>query len=171
MQGRSYDISGVSVPIPQAGTTVSISGVKIDPKALQNASDATQQADQKYTRLCSLLPMYSHDQAAFYKARDQMFDLIAGTTEIAKQVANTTGQPQPANPPTVPTAAPTAATSAGTNPTKAVANPASKPAPSVPTTASTDQTPKKASLADNKKLNSLANKLKKLAAKKVSTNP
>src|SRR5205814_1530430 len=111
MQGKSYDISGVNVPIPQAGTSVAVGGIKIDPKALQNASDAAIQADQRYIRLCSLLPSYSNNQAAFYRARDQMFDLIAGTTDVAKAVANATGQPAPAPAPTVPTAAPSAASS------------------------------------------------------------
>src|SRR4029077_6765889 len=91
-------------------------------KALQTASDTAVRADEQYTHLCNLLPSYSHDQVAFYKARDQMFDLIRGTNQVASAVAAQTGQAAPAPLPSVPTVAAGAAASAGINPGKGVAN-------------------------------------------------
>jgi hypothetical protein len=167
MQGKSYDISGVSVPVPQAGTTITAGGVKVDPKALQTASDAAIRADQAYTRLCSLLPAYANNQVAFYKARDQMFELIVGTQQVAAIIATTTGQTPPAAAPSVPTAAPDAAKKAGADTTKAVANTGASPAP-VPKVATTDQPPKKASAAQNEKIKRAGKRLKQTATKKLA---
>jgi hypothetical protein len=139
--GTSTDIKGVTVSTP-VGVGVQGGEVNTEQKTLQVASDAAQQADDKFTRLCRLLPSYSHDQQAFYKTRDQMFELIAATTYVASAVATQTGQSPPVQPTSVPTASTSAATAAGTNPAKAVANPpapASSPAPSSAQTATTKQ--------------------------------
>jgi hypothetical protein len=120
--GTSTDIKGVTVSTP-AGVGVQGGELKTEPKTLQVASDAAQQADDKFTRLCRLLPAYSHDKQAFYKTRDQMFELIAATTYVASAVATQTGQNPPAPLTSVPTQSTSAATAAGTNPAKAVANP------------------------------------------------
>jgi hypothetical protein len=115
-------------------------------KALQTASEAAQMADQKYAHLCQLLPSYSSDREAFYHARDQMFDLIRGTEQVASAVATQTGQAPPAPPPVVPTAASAAATDAGTNPAKGIANvPSTTPPP--PPSASPAASPAAQSLA------------------------
>ena len=120
--GTSTDIKGVTVSTP-VGVGVQGGEVKTEQKTLQAASDAAQQADDKFTRLCRMLPSYSHDQKAFYKTRDQMFELIAATTYVASAVATQTGQSPPAPLTGVPTESTSAATAAGTNPAKAVANP------------------------------------------------
>ena len=134
--------------IKMSGTTVNIKGVKVttpvgvgveggeftrDQKALQTATDAAQQADQRFTRLCRLIPMYANDKTAFYRVRDQMFDLIAGTTTMASAVAVQTGQMSPTAPASVPTASTDAAKSAGVNAAKGVNLPASASVPIVGT--------------------------------------
>jgi hypothetical protein len=164
MQGKTVNIKGVRVTTPMG---VGLGGGELtrEDKALQVASDAALQADQKYTHLCELLPSYANDQQAFYRARDQMFDLIKGTEQVASAVAAQTGQTPPVQPPAVPTAATDAATGAGINPAKGVANvpattpPASSAAPSP-----------SASNAGNQglsKVTSAADHLKQLAEKKA----
>lgn len=161
MQGTSLDIKGVSVTTP-VGVGVGGGELNKEQKALQTASDAAVRADEQYTRLCNLLPSYSHDQVAFYRARDQMFDLIRGTNQVASAVAAQTGQTAPAPPPSVPTVAAGAAANAGINPRKGVANPPMSTTSSPATTTSAPQTP-------NAALSNLVNatsKLKKAAEKK-----
>jgi hypothetical protein len=161
MQGTSLNVKGVSVTTP-AGVGVGGGELNKEQKALQTASDTAVQADQQYTRLCKLLPSYSHDQVAFYKARDQMFDLIHGTNQVASAVAAQTGQAAPALPPSVPTLASNAAASAGINPGKGVAN-----LPATTTAALGKTTP--APATPNAALSNLVNatsKLKKAAEKK-----
>lgn len=121
MQGKALSIKGVNVTTP-VGVGVGGGELNREDKALQTASEAAQMADQQYTRLCGLLPSYANDQQAFYHARDQMFDLIRGTDQVASAVAAQTGQAPPARPPAVPTAASTAAADAGINPAKGIAN-------------------------------------------------
>lgn len=125
MSGATLNIKGVKVVTP-AGIGVGGGEFTKEQKALQTASDAAQQADQKLSRLCNMLPSYSNDQEGFYRVRNQMFDLIAGTTYVASAVAAQTGQAQPAQLSSVPTAATAAAAGAGIDPAKGVANP---PAP------------------------------------------
>jgi hypothetical protein len=135
--GTSTDIKGVTVSTP-VGVGVQGGEVKTEEKTLQAASDAAQQADDKFTRLCRMLPSYSHDQKAFYKTRDQMFELIAATTYVASAVATQTGQTPPQLT-SVPTESSSAATAAGTNPAKAVAN---APAPISSSPSTSAQVPK-----------------------------
>ena len=162
MQGTTLNIKGVSVTTP-AGVGVGGGELNKEQKALQTASDTAVQADQQYTRLCTLLPSYSHDEVAFYKARDQMFDLIRGTNQVASAVAAQTGQAAPAAPPSVPTVATDAAAGAGINPEKGVAN-----LPSATTAAPTTTNPAPAtSDAALSNLLSATSKLKKAAEKKV----
>jgi hypothetical protein len=79
--------------------------------------------------LCALLPSYAHgDKEAFYKARDDMFELIKGSQNVATAVATQTGQSAPANLPSVPTAATDAAKTAGVDTSKGVSNPSATPA-------------------------------------------
>lgn len=125
MSGTTLNIKGVKLVTP-AGIGVEGGEFTKEQQALQTASDAAQQADQKLTRLCNMLPSYSNDQQGFYRVRNQMFDLIAGTTYVASAVAAQTGQAPPAPAQSVPTAASAAATDAGIDPAKGVANP---PAP------------------------------------------
>lgn len=121
MQGNTMSIKGVKVVTP-VGVGVEGGEYTREQKALQTASDAAQQADQKYVRLCKMLPAYSNDKPGFYRVRDQMFDLIAGTTHVATVVAAQTGQAPPTATQPVPTAAADAAASAGVSATKGVAN-------------------------------------------------
>ncbi len=164
VQGKTVNIKGVSVTTP-AGVGVGGGELNREDKALQVASDAALQADQKYTHLCELLPSYASDQQSFYRARDQMFDLIRGTEQVASAVAAQTGQLPPVQPPAVPTAASDAATGAGINPAKGVANvPATAPSgsPAAPSTSSSN--------ASNQALSSVtsaANHLKQVAEKKA----
>jgi hypothetical protein len=97
-------------------------------------TDSLQSANLKFRQLCSLLPSYANgDKEAFYKARNDMFELIKGSQNVATAVATQTGQAPPANLPTVPTAATEAAKTAGVDPSKGVSNPASTPKqPSAP---------------------------------------
>ncbi len=121
MQGRTLNIKGVSVTTP-AGIGVGGGELNTEQKALQTASDTAIRADEQYIHLCNLLPSYSTDQVKFYQARDQMFDLIRGTNQVASAVAPLTGQAQPAAPSSVPTVSTAAAASAGIDPAKGVAN-------------------------------------------------
>jgi hypothetical protein len=87
-------------------------------------TDSLQAANLKYRQLCSLLPSYANgDKEAFYKARNDMFELIKGSQNVATAVATQTGQSPPASLPTVPTAATEAAKTAGVDPSKGVSNP------------------------------------------------
>jgi hypothetical protein len=122
-------------------------------------------ADQKYTRLCEMLPSYAHDQQSFYHARDQMFDLIRGTQQVASAVAAQTGQAAPALPPAVPTAASSAAADAGTNPAKGIANVPTTSSAAAPTASTTPAgSPATQGLSNVTKA---ANHLKAVAAKKA----
>ena len=166
VQGKNLSIKGVNVTTPM-GVGVGGGELTREDKALQVASDAALQADQKYTRLCELLPSYAHDQQAFYRARDQMFDLIKGTEQVASAVAAQTGQTPPAQPPAVPTAASDAAAGAGINPAKGIANVAAT-APSAPSAAASPSP--SSSNAGNQglaKVTSAADHLKQVAAKKA----
>jgi hypothetical protein len=161
MQGKTLNIKGVNVTTP-VGVGVGGGELNHEDKALQTASEAAQMADQKYTRLCELLPSYASDQQAFYHARDQMFDLIRGTEQVASAVAAQTGQAPPAQPPAVPTAASTAATDAGINPAKGIGN---VPATSSAATASASPAP--ASQGGPTNVTNAANRLKAVAQKKA----
>lgn len=161
MTGTTLNIKGVKLVTP-AGIGVEGGEFNKEQKALQTASDAAQQADQKLTRLCGMLPSYSNDQQGFYRVRNQMFDLIAGTTYVASAVAAQTGQAPPAQPASVPTAATAAATSAGTDPAKGVANP---PAPASATTSTAPPTGGTAG-QDLTKLQNAVSKLNKVSQKK-----
>jgi len=164
MQGKTVDIKGVNVTTP-AGVGIGGGEFSREDKALQTASEAAQMADQKYTRLCELLPSYANDQKAFYGARDQMFDLIRGTQQVASAVAAQTGQAPPAPQPAVPTAASSAAADAGANPGKGIANaPAASSAPTP--TASPAPAGSPAAQGINQVTNA-ANHLKAVAKKKA----
>lgn len=150
MTGDTVDIKGVKVTTP-VGVGAEGGEYHKEAKVLQSASDAAEQADQKFTQLCRLLPSYLNDQKGFYRVRDQMFDLIAATNYVASAVAAQTGQTPPVQPTSIPTASTAAAASAGTNPTKAVANPvattssaAKSPTPNPSTSPSGSQNLKKA---------------------------
>ena len=87
-------------------------------------TDSLQAANLKYRQLCNLLPSYANgDKEAFYKARNDMFELIKGSQNVATAVATQTGQSPPANLPKVPTAATDAAKTAGVDPSRGVSNP------------------------------------------------
>lgn len=159
MVGSTLDIKGVKVTTPVSGLGVEGGQFTRDQKALQTASDAAIQADQKFIRLCRLLPSYASNKDAFYKARDQMFDLIMNTNYVASAVASATGQTPPAKPATAPTAATDAATAAGTSPSKAVANTAAKKTQTPPTTTTTSSASAAAQIVD------AAKKLKRVAKK------
>jgi hypothetical protein len=164
VQGKTLNIKGVTVTTP-VGVGVGGGELTREDKALQVASDAALQADQKYTHLCELLPSYSHDQQAFYRARDQMFDLIKGTEQVASAVAAQTGQSPPVQPPAVPTAASDAAAGAGINPAKGVANvEATTPPGSSPAASPSSSNAGNQGLA---KVTSAADHLKQLAEKKA----
>jgi hypothetical protein len=166
VQGKTLNIKGVNVTTPM-GVGVGGGELTREDKALQVASDAALQADQKYTHLCELLPSYAHDQQAFYRARDQMFDLIKGTDQVASAVAAQTGQTPPAQPPAVPTAASDAAAGAGINPAKGIANvPATAASGS---SAATSPSPSSSNAGNQglAKVTSAADHLKQVAAKKA----
>lgn len=162
MQGKTVDIKGVNVTTP-VGVSAGGGQFTREDKALQTASEAAQMADQKYTRLCELLPSYANDQQAFYNARDQMFDLIRGTQQVASAVAAQTGQAPPAPQPAVPTAASSAASDAGTNPAKGIAN---VPAASSAATPTASPAGSPAAQGANNVTNA-ANRLKAVAQKKT----
>jgi hypothetical protein len=162
MTGTTVNIKGVNVTTP-AGVSLGGGEFHKEQVALQTASDAAQQADEKYTRLCKMLPSYSNDRGGFYRVRDQMFDLIAGTTQVASAVAAQTGQAPPASPSTVPTAAADAAAGTGVDPAKGLAN---APAPAA-ATSSTAPTTAKAGSKSLAKLESAVTKLKQVAKKKA----
>jgi hypothetical protein len=164
VQGKTLNIKGVSVTTPM-GVGVGGGELNREDKALQVASDAALQADQKYTRLCELLPAYSSDKQAFYRARDQMFDLIKGTEQVASAVAAQTGQSPPVQPAAVPTAASDAAAGAGTNPAKGIANvPATTPSGSPAAASPTSSNAGNQGLSN---ITSAADHLKQVAAKKA----
>ena len=162
MSGTTLNIKGVKVVTP-AGIGVEGGEFTKEQKALQTASDAAQQADQKMTRLCNMLPSYSSDQEGFYRVRNQMFDLIAGTTYVASAVAAQSGQAQPAQPSSVPTAATAAAAGAGIDPAKDVANP---PAPASQATSAASSAAGVGG-QDLTKLKSAVSKLNKVSQKKT----
>lgn len=95
----------------------------------QSITEAVQQANLRFKELCRILPSYSNDKTAFYKARDEMFDLMRATDHVAATVAAQTGQAPPTKAPAVPTASSAAAASAGVNPQKGTAIATASPAP------------------------------------------
>ena len=123
---NGYQIQGVTVPVPQAGTSVTVGRVSIDPQTAETVSEAIKRAEFSYTQLCSMLPLYADNQAEFAKTRNAMRDIILGFYQTAYTVADVTGQPKPAGPPAAATA-PSGA--ASTTPAVAPAPPQSTPAP------------------------------------------
>jgi hypothetical protein len=126
-------------------------------------TDTLQAANLKYRQLCNLLPSYANgNKEAFYKARDDMFELIKGSQNVATAVATQTGQAPPANLPTIPTAAPDAAKTAGVDPSKGVSNPPPTQPPAPPKTARSSQ-----ATAGTGQVKSAVTRLKHIANKKV----
>ncbi|MBA3832920.1 MAG: hypothetical protein H0X34_13705 [Chthoniobacterales bacterium] len=166
MSGTTLNIKGVKVVTP-AGIGVEGGELNKEQKALQTASDAAQQADQKLTRLCNMLPSYSNDQQGFYRVRNQMFDLIAGTTYVASAVAAQTGQAPPAQAASVPTAASAAAAGAGINPAKGVANPPVSASSGPPEASSSAASAAGTDGQALKKLKSAVSNLNKVSQKKA----
>jgi len=164
MTGSTLNVKGVKMTTP-VGVGVDGGELTREQKALQTASDAAIQADHKFTRLCTMLPSFTGDRQKFYRARDQMFDLIAGTNSVASVVAVQTGQAPPAQPIAVPTVASAAAAKAGINPAKGVANPPAA-ASTVKVAPGAKPTTVAATARKVDQLKAAATKLKKAAAKK-----
>ena len=112
------------------------------PPTEKSVTKELEEANQKYKGLCRLLPTYAHGRKEdFYKARDDMSELIKGSKNVATAVATLTGQSPPASLPTLPTAATDAAKTAGVDPSTGVSNPSPSPAqpPAPPKAISSNQ--------------------------------
>jgi hypothetical protein len=126
-------------------------------------TDSLQSANLKYRQLCNLLPSYANgDQEAFYKARNDMFELIKGSKDVATTVATQTGQAPPPKLPAVPTAASDAAKTAGVDPSKGVANSSATP---TPPSVSKNPPPRNLNAAAKREVRSAARRLKQIARK------
>lgn len=123
-QATSFEVKGVTIPVPQLGGSAQVGGVAVDPKVLNQAYQTTQILDTYYHSTCVLLPSYSTDKEKFEKAVQRM---QASHTKLAQLALGLQTAQQPASPTPQPAAipAPQPATTAAAKP---AASPALQPA-------------------------------------------
>jgi hypothetical protein len=93
-QGKSFEIKGIKVPVPQLGGAAEIGGVSVDPKILNQAYQTTQILDAAYHQNCELLPSSTTDKETFQQAVQRMENSQTKLQQLALSLQTGNGTAQ-----------------------------------------------------------------------------